>query len=53
MGEWVEVIRVGGDVLPPEENVELLGFTPEREYLLLQGVYETYRITTTGRTWKG
>ena len=29
----------GGDATPPEENADLLGFTPERAHLLLQGVY--------------
>ena len=24
---------------PPEKNADLLGFTPERAHLLLQGVY--------------
>ena len=35
----VEVRCVGGDATPPEENADLLGFTPERAHLLLQGVY--------------
>ena len=35
----VEVPCVGGDATPPEENADLLGFTPERAHLLLQGVY--------------
>ena len=30
---------MGGDATPPEENAELLGFTPERMHLLLQAVY--------------
>ena len=31
---------MGGDATPPEENVDLLGFTPERaQHLLLQGAY--------------
>ena len=38
-GAPVEVIRVGGDVTPPEENADLPGFHPERAHLLLQGVY--------------
>ena len=29
----------GGMPPPPEENADLLGFTPERAHLLLQGVY--------------
>ena len=29
----------GGDATPPEENADLLGFTPEGARLLLQGVY--------------
>ena len=29
----------GGTPPPPEENADLLGFTPERAHLLLQGVY--------------
>ena len=32
-------MRGGGDATPPEENADLLGFTPERAHLLLQGVY--------------
>ena len=35
----VEVTRVVGGRHPPEENVELLGCTPERTHLLLQIVY--------------
>ena len=31
--------NAGGDATPPEENADLLGFTPERANLLLQGVY--------------
>ena len=38
-GALVEVIHVGGGATPLEENVDLLGFTPERAHLLLQGVY--------------
>ena len=39
-GAPLEVIRMGGDVPPPpEENADLLGFTPERAHLLLQRVY--------------
>ena len=38
-GSPVEVIRVGGDMPPPEENADLPGFHPERAHLLLQGVY--------------
>ena len=38
-GAPVEVSCVGGDATPPEENANLLGFTPERAHLLLQGVY--------------
>ena len=38
-GGPVEVRRVGGDDNPPEENADLLGFTPECAHLLLQGVY--------------
>ena len=30
---------MGGDATPPEENEDLLGFTPERVHLLLQEVY--------------
>ena len=33
------MIRVGGELPPPEENVDLPDFTPERAHLLLQGVY--------------
>ena len=29
----------GGNATPPEENADLLGFTPEHAHLLLQGVY--------------
>ena len=35
----VEVTCVGGDATPPEENTDLLGFTPEHAHLFLQGVY--------------
>ena len=38
-GDPVEVTRVGGDTTPPEENVDLTGFTPESVHLLLQGIY--------------
>ena len=38
-GSPLEVICMGGDVPPPEENADLLGFTPNRAHLLLQGVY--------------
>ena len=38
-GAPVEVIRVGGEVPPLEENANLLVFTPERANMLLQGVY--------------
>ena len=38
-GSKVEVIRVGGDVPPLEENADLPGFTLGRVLLLLQGVY--------------
>ena len=38
-GAPVEVPYVGGDATPPEENADLLGFTPEHAHLLLQGVY--------------
>ena len=38
-GAPVEVTCIGGDVPPPEENADLPGFQPEREHLLLQGVY--------------
>ena len=38
-GSPVEVIRVGKDVPPPEENADLPGFKPERVYLLLWEVY--------------
>ena len=38
-GEPEEIICVGGDKLPPEENSDLPGFTPERAHLLLRGVY--------------
>ena len=30
---------MGGHAIPPEENADLLGFTPEHAHLLLQGVY--------------
>ena len=39
MGAPVEFRCVGGDATPQEENTDLLGFTPERAHLLLQGVY--------------
>ena len=32
-------LACGGTPPPPEENADLLGFTPERAHLLLQGVY--------------
>ena len=32
------MVRMGGDVPPPEENAYLPDFTPERVYLLLKGV---------------
>ena len=35
----VEVTRKGRGAPPPEENADLLGFTPERAHLLLQVVY--------------
>ena len=38
-GAPVEVVRVGGDVPPLEENGDHPEFTPERAHLLLQGVY--------------
>ena len=38
-GAPVEVIRVGGGLSPPEENSDLLDFTPERVHLLFWGVY--------------
>ena len=38
-GAPVEVRCVGGGATPPEENADLLGFTPERAHLLLQRVY--------------
>ena len=38
-GAPVEVPRVGGEANPLEENVDLLGFHPERAHLLLQGVF--------------
>ena len=30
---------MGEDATPPEENADLLGFSPESAHLLLQGVY--------------
>ena len=38
-GAPVEVIRVEGDVTPPEENADLPDFIPECAYLLLEEVY--------------
>ena len=38
-GAPVKVTCVGGDAPPPEENSDLLGFTPESAHLLLQEVY--------------
>ena len=38
----VEVVCVGGDVPPPEENADLPDFIPERAHLLFQGVYRDY-----------
>ena len=38
-GAPVEVIPVGGDLPPPEENADLPDFTPERTHMLLQEVY--------------
>ena len=38
-GAPVEVVYVGGDVPPPEENADLPYFSPERAHLLLQGFY--------------
>ena len=38
-GALVEVTRGGGDMLPPEENADLLGFLPEQAHLLLKEVY--------------
>ena len=32
----------GGDATLPEENADLLGFTPERVHLLFQGVYRNF-----------
>ena len=37
-GAPIEIVRVGGDVSPLEENVELPDFIPGRAHLLLQGV---------------
>ena len=34
-----EVIRVGGDLTPPEENAYLPDFTPERAHLFLWEFY--------------
>ena len=31
--------NAGGGAIPPEENADLLGFTPERVHMLLQGFY--------------
>ena len=39
MGARVEVVCVGGDGAPLEENADHPDFTPERAHLLLQGVY--------------
>ena len=39
MGVPVEIVPVGGDVHPPEENADLPGFPPERAHLSLKGVY--------------
>ena len=38
-GPRSRLLAWGGDATPPEEEVDLLGFTPERAHLLLQGVY--------------
>ena len=38
-GATGEVIRIGGDFPPPEENTDLPDFTPECAHLLLQEVY--------------
>ena len=38
-GAPIEIVCVGGDVSPPEENVELPDFIPGRAHLMLQGVY--------------
>ena len=37
-----EVIRVEGDLPPPEENTDLPEFTLERAHLLLQEVYRDF-----------
>ena len=41
-GAHPELVRVGRDVPPLEENADLPDFTPERAHLLLQGVYGDY-----------
>ena len=38
----VEVTCVGRDATPPEENEDLLGFTPEHAHLVLQGIYGNF-----------
>ena len=43
---------MGGDLPPPDENVDLPDFTPDHEHLLLQGLYEEFHIKTMGSTWK-
>ena len=35
----LEVVRVWGDVPPLEKNADQTDFTPERAYLLMEGVY--------------
>ena len=37
--QQVDIVRVGGEVTPPEENADLPDFTPESAHQLLQGVY--------------
>ena len=44
---------MGGEATPPEENADLLGFTPERAHLLFQGVYGDFPHHNHGRIWTG
>ena len=38
-GAPVEVVCVGGDSPPPEENADIMDFTSKLTHLLLRGVY--------------
>ena len=53
MGPHSQGLLRGGDMLPPEENADLPGFTPESVHLLLQGVYGDFQQYNDGLHLEG